>query len=174
MGGILTGNDTTSWLHLASNGAECGNTHVRYLRLKLQYSNGLGQTNTKYSLMGGDRLTQNIFWWMGTDNTKHDFRHSWNSQVGPSVASASLVFFINNFKLGDMWVGGFCWLYVHNKATLWPNLQVETCKMEINPSWFPGWADLRNLNSLQTQDIQKHFPDTLSISSRHGLALSRC
>ena len=49
------------------NGAEYGNTHVRYLRLKQQYSNWWGQTNTKYILMGGDRLTQNIFRWMGTD-----------------------------------------------------------------------------------------------------------
>ena len=49
------------------NGAEHGNTHVRYLRLKQQYSNWWGQTNTKYILMGGDRLTQNIFRWMGTD-----------------------------------------------------------------------------------------------------------
>ena len=56
MGGILTGNNTTSWLHLASwnlpdsqkiqNGAEDDNTHVRYLRLKQQYSNWWGQTNT--------------------------------------------------------------------------------------------------------------------------------
>ena len=40
------------------DGAECGNTHVRYLRLKLQYSNGRRQTNAKYILMGLDELTQ--------------------------------------------------------------------------------------------------------------------
>ena len=38
-------------------GAEVGNTNVRYLRLKLQYHNGWGQTNTKYVLMGGDGLS---------------------------------------------------------------------------------------------------------------------
>ena len=86
----------------------------------------------------------------GQANTKQDFKHSWNFQVGPSVASASLVFFINNLTLGSGlvvgWVGG--WLYVHNKATSWPKLHVETCKLELNLSWVPSWAEWAKIRQL--------------------------
>ena len=35
-------------------------------------------------------------------------------------------------------VGG--WSHVDNHATLWPNLQVETCKLELNLSLVPSLA----------------------------------
>ena len=57
MDGILTGNYhfvAPSYKLKNQDGAECGNTHVHYLRLKLQYSYGWGQSKTKYILTGGD------------------------------------------------------------------------------------------------------------------------
>ena len=59
MGGILTGNklELGRIFSLAENPRL--SRVLQYLRLKLQYSNGWGQTNTKYISMNGDRLTQN-------------------------------------------------------------------------------------------------------------------